>query len=243
MVKQLLARLGILGIAILLASTSASAQRRPGSAITATGAVTDLQAGTPLNGALIEFPRLRRQTVTDSAGRFQLAGLRPGRQQMVVTQIGYRPMTQNLELRDDEFLVITLEPDPIALKGLEVQIDRLKARRASVAVAVEAYDRDALVSAPTLSAAEFLRNRLFLVSCDDPARRNCLVRRGMVIQPMVYIDERRALGGLQELDLYPSHDIYLIEAYEQGRMIRVYTTFFMHKLARSSNVLQQVIIW
>lgn len=244
MVKQLMARVGIFAIAIFVVAASASAQRSPARGFTASGVVTDLQAGTPLNGALIEFPRLRRQTVTDSAGRFQMNGIRPGRHQIVVSQIGYRTMSRNLELREDKSLEIALEPDPIAMRGVEVQIDRLQARRASVAVAVDAFDRSSLVKVPSWSAADFLRSRLFFVSCGQPVNvRNCIMRRGTLTQPIVYIDERRALGGFHELDLYPSHDIFLIEAYEQGRMIRIYTSFFMQNLARTNSTLQQIIMW
>jgi len=243
MVKQLSVRFGIIVLALLVVSSSASAQRRPVRGMTATGVVTDLEAGTPLKGALVEFPRLRRQTLTDSVGQFQLGGLRAGKHQVVVTHIGYRPNSQTLDFRDGEFLTIPLEPDPIAMKGLKVQVDRLKLRRTSVAVAVEAFDRDVLVKIPAWNTAEFLRSRLLLVSCGNSPVRNCLFRRGALIQPIVYIDERRALGGLQELELYPSHDIYMIEAYEHGRMVRVYTTFFIQNLARSNSTLQHIIIW
>jgi hypothetical protein len=62
------------------------------------------------------------------------------------------------------------------------------------------------------------------------------------VQPVVYIDERRAFG-LEELEAYPTFDIYMVEAYDSGRMVRVYTNWFVQKLARGNMPLQNVIIW
>ena len=67
-------------------------------------------------------------------------------------------------------------------------------------------------------------------------------RRGEYVQPIVYIDERRAFG-LDELASYPMNDIYLVESYDGGRMVRVYTTWFMQRLARGNLGLQNIIIW
>ena len=47
----------------------------------------------------------------------------------------------------------------------------------------------------------------------------------------VYIDEFPALGGLDELGMYSPQDLYLIEVYSFGRVIRAYTYEFMERMA------------
>ena len=211
------------------------------SRITATGVITDLNSGTPVSGALVEFPALRRQTLTDRQGRFSIANIRPGRHNIAVSHLGYKMLVREVTVADGELMVVNLEPDPVTLKGISVQVDRLQSRRQGVGVSVEAFQRNELLSSASFSASEFVRTRMMLRPCPS-GRGFCVQRRGQTVPPVVYIDERRAFG-LEELEAYPVYDIYLVEAYAGGQMIRVYTTWFMQNLARNKVSLQQLIIW
>lgn len=222
-------------------TTPIVAQRQGNDGITSTGVIRDFSSSTPVTGALIEFPALRRQTLTDRDGRFTVPGLRPGRHNMVVSHIGFKTLVREVIISEGELLYVTLEPDPIMLKGIEVQVDRLSTRRKGVGVAVEAYERKELLTSATFSAAEFVRNRMLLRTCPS-GRGSCVLRRGQAVPPAIYIDERRAFG-LDELEAYPTYDIYLVETYDGGRMIRVYTTWFMQNLARNKVTLQHLIVW
>jgi hypothetical protein len=61
---------------------------------------------------------------------------------------------------------------------------------------------------------------------------NCAIIKGQAQNVKVYIDERQATGGLAELEALPAQEIYLIESFDGGRMVRVYTVDFAERLAR-----------
>ena len=230
-----------LAIAIL-AGPLAAQRTGPGPLrVSATGVVVDYSTGTPLNGAVIEFPALRRQSTTDASGRFAIQEIRPGRHKMVVNQLGFRTHVREVDLVEDgNLLLVPLEPDPVMLKGIEIQVDRLALRRRGLGRSVETFQRNALISSANASAEEFVRQSLSMIPCGS--RNACIRRRGQLVQPMIYIDERRAFG-LAELEAYPVHDIYLVESYDGGRMIRLYTNWFMARLARTNLPLQNIVEW
>ena len=226
---------------VLLAFAAAPLQaQRTAERITATGVVTDASSGHAVNGALIEFPALRRQATSDTKGRFVLTGFLPGKHKMVVNQLGYKTLVREVQVEDNELIFVALEPDPVMLKGIEVQSDRLESRRRAVATSVMSFSRNALLNHPSLTVSEFLRARLIMIPCGQ-YRALCIRSRGQVHQPLVYIDERRAFG-MDELNAIPMGDIYMIESYQDGRMIRVYTTWFMDKLARGKIGLSEIIM-
>jgi hypothetical protein len=63
------------------------------------------------------------------------------------------------------------------------------------------------------------------------------------IRVQVYIDDRPAFGGMEELEMYAPHELYAIESYAGGRMVRAYTMWFMEDLARKKRRLDPVILW
>ncbi len=227
-------------LVVLTVATPLAAQRAPARVATR-GVVTDLTSNHPVVGALIEFPALRRQTISDVNGNFTFRDLKPGRQKMVISQLGYKTLVKDQVIAEGEFLMINLDPDPVLVRGLEVQVDRLASRRRSVGVGVRFFDRDDVLTFAASNAADFVRSRLLVRPCAN-GRGSCLLHRGSLIQPVVYIDERRAFG-MEELEMYPTFDIYMVEAYDGGRMVRVYTNWFVQKLARTNTQLQNVIIW
>jgi hypothetical protein len=230
----------VLALTVLTAGIAPVHAQRSGNRITSTGIITDLSTGTPVIGAVVEFPALRRQVLTDATGRFIMTGIRPGRHNMVVSHLGYKTLVREQTIAEGEMLYITLEADPVMVRGIEVQVDRLDSRRRAVGVSVDAFLRNELLNTAAFSTAEFVRTRLLMRPCAN-GRGNCIQRRGQLVPPILYIDERRAFG-LEELDAYPTYDIYLVESYEGGRMIRVYTTWFMQSLARNKVSLPQLII-
>ncbi len=231
--------LGILGLMAVVAPLQA--QRTNPLRVTTNGAVTDLTTGNPVAGALIEFPALRRQAITDQLGRFAVTNIRPGKHKVVVSQLGFKTLVREVTIADSEPLILPLDPDPVLIKGIDVQIDRLETRRRAVGVAAHAFARTELVNSAYVNASEFVRMRLAMFPCPS-GRGTCMRHRGQIVAPIVYIDERRAFG-LEELEAYPMYDVYLVESYDNGRHIRIYTTWFMQNLARNSVRLQHVILW
>src|SRR5262245_9620780 len=205
-------------LAVLAVASPVVAQRQAPRA-TIKGTVTDQNTNHGVVGALIEFPALRRQAITDSEGKFTFREMRPGRHKMVISQLGYRTLVKEQQVTDGDYLLINLDPDPVLVRGLEVQVDRLASRRKSLPVSVHAFARNELLAFAANNAADFVRSRLIIRPCAN-GRGSCILHRGSLVQPAVYIDERRAFG-LEELEMYPMFDIYMVESYEQGRMVRV----------------------
>ena len=231
--------MGMIGLLAVVAPLQA--QRGGNTRVSTSGHVHDLSTGNPIAGALVEFPGLRKQTLTDRSGRFALTNFTPGKHKVVVSQLGYKTLVREVIVAQDEPLMIPLDPDPVMIKGLDIQVDRLENRRRGVGVSAMAFVRNELLGTSYVNAAEFVRSRIPVVPCPS-GRGTCLRHRGQIIAPIVYIDERRAFG-LDELESYPMYDVYLVESYDNGRHIRIYTTWFMQNLARHGVRLQQVILW
>ncbi|MGH7468549.1 MAG: carboxypeptidase-like regulatory domain-containing protein [Longimicrobiales bacterium] len=236
MIRQPLA----LALTVLTAGVAPVQAQQSGTRINFTGIITDQAAGTPVIGAVIELPALRRHALTDGNGRFVMTAIRPGKHNMVVSHLGYKTLVKEQTIAEGELLNIMLEADPVMLRGIEVQVDRLASRRQGVGISVEAIQRHELLNTAAFSAGEFVRQRMMMRVCAN-GRGACVQRRGQLLPPIIYIDERRAFG-LDELEAYPTYDIYLVESYEGGRIIRIYTTWFMQNLARNKVLLQQLII-
>ena len=71
----------------------------------------------------------------------------------------------------------------------------------------------------------------------------CTFRRGRMTPVQVYIDETPTFGGLAELESYRPQELFLIEVYGGGSQIRIYTTRFMDRIARSGKLLNPIPIW
>ncbi|HET9982143.1 MAG TPA: carboxypeptidase-like regulatory domain-containing protein [Longimicrobiales bacterium] len=222
------------------------------------GRVTDQATGQPLLGASVSLGVSRRTAVTDTAGRFILHDVPDGPQVLVADQLGYAAAFVPVEVGEATGMVlISLEPDPIVLQGVTVLADRFRRRRNAVATSVRVFDRDKLLSSGAYDAKEFVlwRAGLFRTSCNTgafgraagsgflasgfapapPAFTNdfdCIYVRGRPVSPSVYIDERPAFGGLDELSGYPASQLYLVEVYGGGAQIRVYSTWFVEHSAK-----------
>ena len=60
-----------------------------------------------------------------------------------------------------------------------------------------------------------------------------MYRRGSYVNPTVFLDEFRLIGGWAELELLPISHLYMIEVYGRGTHIRAYTHRFMERAART----------
>jgi hypothetical protein len=223
-----------------LAAPAADAQVRPGRT-DVSGTVVNARTGAPLSGATVCFINLRRSVATDEAGRFEFRSLPAGEQTVAIQLLGYEAVMELWEIGRDgaghQTMNVELDPQPIVLEGLRVQVDRLERRRRSLGVSARVLEQDALRGASGQNALGALTGRMGIIVV--PCRiqgpfaggRDCVLVRGTTTPPAVFIDERRAMGGLDELTGYLAHEIYRIEAIGGGRHIRVYTNFFMETIA------------
>jgi hypothetical protein len=211
------------------------------------GIVVDRASGAPLVAASVTLVGRRSPVLTDREGRFRIKGVSAGPITLEVEQLGYGNFSEvRTFVVNGSPMRLELQPDPIVLKGIQVIADRMKSRRNAVATSVRAYTTDQLAMSASFDAYDFIRTRLWVQPCEGSARRlafssTCIVRRGSLMSPTVYIDESWHVGGLDDLLGWPTSDLYLIEVYSSGAQVRVYTKQFAEHLAKGRRVLDPVL--
>jgi hypothetical protein len=211
------------------------------------GVVVDRASGAPIVAASVTIVGRRTSFLTDREGRFRFKGVPTGQVTIEVEQLGYADFSETRTIEANGApLRLQLEPDPIVLKGVQVIADRMKVRRSAVATSVRAYTAEQLAMSASFDAYDFVRSRLWIMPCDAryaaaAFTSSCIMRRGSITAPTVYIDEARHIGGLDDLMGWPMDDIYLVEVYSSGAQVRVYTKRFAERLAKGRGFLDPVI--
>ncbi|HEX2202218.1 MAG TPA: carboxypeptidase-like regulatory domain-containing protein [Longimicrobium sp.] len=211
-----------------------------------TGEVVDATTGKSLADVWISVADSRRAVTTGDDGVFALGNLPAGAYKLRVDAFGYQQVETDVTLGGGDVALGRLEltPDPVLLEAVSATLDRFKARRLGTGQDVRTVERNDFRFSNYPTALDFLIQRFALipaggVSCSDPvsataAAGGCFLIRGQATRPVVWIDERPAPGGLEELASYYPTDLHSVELYSGGRMIRVYTSGFMRIAARSS---------
>lgn len=206
------------------------------------GVVRDELTGTGLNGARLRFAELRRGTLSLEGGGFEFQDVPVGVHTLTVEHYGFQSMEATIDVREGmSAFVLELSPNPVMLDGITVVGDRLalmetrlQSRRRAYPLTTRAFEQSELLRSPARDLLDFLNVETSLapMACDrSRAGSWCILRRGRTIEPIVYIDEARVIGGLDQLSTYQPHDLYLVEVYSQGLEIRAYTHFFMERMA------------
>ena len=220
------------------------------------GVVYDALTGTAIPGAAVYLGDEGYGVLADSAGVFRFEEVAPGRQLIAAIQFGYEETTVTVSVPEPGvFIEVELIPQPIVLDGVTAVVDnvgtmerRFRSRRRAVAFQTRAFDQERMLRSASLTALEFLEweTRYYPVVCPAGTQfmsTRCLIRRGRVISPRVFIDEIRVFGGLDELATYPTAQIYLLEVYSAGAEIRAYTYNFMQRMAHRPMALIPINLW
>ncbi|HEX2091316.1 MAG TPA: carboxypeptidase-like regulatory domain-containing protein [Longimicrobiaceae bacterium] len=220
-------------------------QTTPPPTLTVSGEVLDVFTGAPLQDAVIRLPDAGRSAVTDAQGRFTLRDIPPGNQKWVVGRLGYATWEQELEAEDGAEYTVRLLPRPEVLEGITVVVDRFETRRRATTTSVFALDRRQILSSASGNALDLVRThgqvQLRRCSAEDPDHApRCALIRGRLEPVQVCIDDRPALGGPEELLTYLPQEVYLVETYAGGAMVRVYTTWYVERLARNQRQLPPI---
>lgn len=107
----------LLAGAVVAAATVADAQQRPTPDSVHTGAIAGIvrdEAGRPIRGARVGIEALATQTLTDSTGRFVLAGLPSRSVTVIFRQLGYRPAIATVEVPRGQTLNLAIALVPLA---------------------------------------------------------------------------------------------------------------------------------
>lgn len=228
------------GIALAIAALALLARDAIGQEIAEpfdlAGTVVDAENGQSLIGAWVSIVGSDWGSITDDRGRFRLPDVGPGPISLSVEQLGYEALLWEGDVQAaTSSLELALTPEPILLEGLQVVTDRFRSRRNAVATSVFAYDQGALTTTAQRTALDFISVRSGASEAYCAGRRGdrCLLVRGRIVEPVVYIDEAPVLGGLAYLDTFAPHELYMVEIYGGGRHIRAYTPYFMERAAKS----------
>jgi hypothetical protein len=227
--------LGLAVVAVALIAGRAFAQEPdPPTPFDLVGTVTG-EAGQPLAGAFVSLEGSEWGSLTDEAGRFRIPDVDGGRIALTVQQLGYDTLRWEGPVAAGEALALRLSPRPVVLEGLHVVADRFESRRRGVPRAVRWFDRAALATSPQRTALDFVSTRagVIEVPCHGRWSDHCLIVRGRLTEPSVWIDEVPVIGGIEYLDMVHPSELYMVEIYAGGRQIRAYTNQFMERAAET----------
>lgn len=228
--------------ALLLCRLPAAAQSpaaAPGPPITVRGSVADSRSGAPVVGARVGVPSLRTFVASDSAGRFTIR-LPAGAHTFTFERLGYARLSEEVELADGDRLDVAMLPRSVMLEAITVSADRLAERRHRVPTASLAATHEEIAMAGYSNAADVARLRFNVQSCPGALRDNCVVVRGRRQGLVVYINEVRAYGGMEQLRGIPPGDLYLVEWYPSNTMLRAYTVPYVEALAAGKRRLRDI---
>ena len=203
------------------------------------GQVVDAETRAPLFGAFVFAFGGARAVATDSAGLFALPMELANSYPVTVEQLGYTTLRLTLpESAPREFSTIHLEPNPIALEGLMVLVDGFERRRRRHFGPVRVLDQERLQREERASAYDLVRAQVPLARpCSFEGESLCFPRRGGAQRVNICVDEVPLWEGARALDGYDPAEFYLVEVYDRGREIRMYTRYFMERRLRSGRSL------
>lgn len=228
-------RVLVFGIALAIAALALLVRNSAAQEFELVGTVVDVNTGQALQNAWVGLTGTDWGSITDDDGRFRIEDVEAGLMSLTIEQLGYETLEWEAYVSAaDPLLVIELTAQPIVLEGLRVVTDRFRSRRNAVATTVYTYDASQLANSSERTALDFIRYRAHgqVVGCRGRLGDRCLLVRGRVIEPVIYIDEIPVLGGLDYLESFAPWDLYMVEIYGSGRHIRAYTPQFMKAAAK-----------
>ena len=229
---------GIGILALSLVSPAAAQQEQPvcpDDHARIVGVVVDASTEMPLTGAYVSAEGSDWGSLTTDDGWFVLCEIEAGTHLVTVERLGYAPLESQVEAAAPwDRVALRMQPDPILLEGLEIITDRFERRRRAVETSVSTFDQEDLARSSYWSAAVFvdLYAGVFTTPCGGST---CVYYRGYArgpLEPDVYLDDVRMIGGWYQLEAIPTNQLYMIEVYAGGTHIRAYTHHFMEYAAK-----------
>lgn len=230
----------ILGIFTLMAWSLSAQDLVAQGRVRIRGRVLDGVTRSPVAGAFVGRSYSDTGVLTDSLGLFTLELLSDFSYPITVENLGYRTLDVVLNpTAPDEFTTILLPPDPLAIQGLTVLVDRFARRRRTYAGPVRVIDQDRLLNGQSESAFDLVtRSVPFGRPCRTSFEELCTIRRGREQVVQVCIDERRAFAGARELESYDSRELYMVELYGWGSQVRVYSRWYVDRMVSEGRTLR-----
>jgi Carboxypeptidase regulatory-like domain len=202
------------------------------------GRVIDALTGRAVAGAVVTHLGSARATTTDGHGNFTLTLELHSSYPLRIEQLGYEPSQLLLpSTTRTDFTTISLMPKPLELRGLEVVTDRFAERRRFSFLPVDVLGPDVLATTHG-TAYDIVKNAIPAARmCADDMGQLCIFRR-RVRKVSVCIDEMKIYRGALELERYKPWELYMVEVYDRGLQVRVYTRRFTDRLRERHRKLQ-----
>ncbi len=216
------------GLASLVAAAGGASGQTQQSVVR--GRVIDATTRLPVEGAVIRRTSPPMQLLSNEGGLFSVRLSSPmAVDTLEIQRIGYRSVTVAVGAADSgPFVTVAVESMAVDLEGITVIVDgleRLLERRRNAATGVvTTFDTEALLE---MNAAQgfdaFWKIVRIARPCHGSNPNYCLRAWGRDVPIVVCVDERRAWGGVLQLADYRPEDIYVLEVYLRGQVIRAYT--------------------
>jgi len=201
------------------------------------GQVVDATTGQAVPGATVYIKELRRMTLTNEFGGFVLDSLPEGTYTWSFRRLGYATWESESPVRDRDWFTVRLLPQPEVIAGITVVASGYEMRRRRVTNAsVNALDEADIVGSGHSNAFSLIRSRanLAMTTCGGQQAFSCVWYRGSYVRPVIYVDDQRFPGGLQELAIFNTAELYLVEVLRGNGGVRVFVTTrqYAERLAR-----------
>lgn len=195
-------------VAATLAPDRALAQEAPTRELI--GVVFDNETKEPVTGVLVIVQGTSHRALTDTAGVFRIPRLEPGLYTFEFRKLGYEEGMATVHTVAGEPIFVALDPKPLVLEGLQVQVNQLESRLRRLPYSSFALDEELLRGAAAPNAWMLLRNRAGLM--EAPCWQQAAVQtaysalRRAEFERLVTADD---LLTLPERDPVPDMDVQL----------------------------------
>jgi hypothetical protein len=156
---------------------------------------------------------------TNSIGRYRVSRLPVGPANTVqVRALGFLPITTTVDATRDTTINFLLEPDPVGVRMLQNQIDKLGSRAQAVAFSVKVYDR------------QYLLQQYYNFNLADIVTQLYQQMTSHHGLQCLFVDEQEQHFGIPQLVTYLPDEIERIEFIDRGTMVRIYTRRYMLRM-------------
>lgn len=202
--------------------------------VTIRGKVADAGTGAPLEGVIVTAPLAGVRAFTDTTGAFHLELIRDRSYELVAEDLGYVPGRFTLGAEAEHTLAtLLLTPVPGTLSGLAVLEDRLRQRRRRRGGHIRLLEHDSLLVSRERNAYTLVERVVpGARACDRQIENLCLPGGTRERAIRICIDDHRPPAGASALGSYDPSDLWLVEIYNRGRSVRVYSRWFVARIAR-----------
>ena len=120
------------------------------------GKVTDLQTGRPISEAVV-FVAYGSMAYTDNNGDYSITGLKTGNDEVKISRIGYKPLSEIVDVKNETKKDFTLEPSPIEFDEVIVSTTRFDKYMRDSPYSEVMLNKDKIESKPFQSLPDALK--------------------------------------------------------------------------------------